>query len=67
MTKYQEDPTESNKRMLDLIEKTCIVIIDTNKTFRHEIIKKFLNFSKKQETESFRTINVVKNINVLAA
>ena len=67
MQKVAEDPSEVNRRMLEQVEKTCVVIIKTHTTFRNETIGKFLNFSNKQGTESFRTSDVVKSINVLAA
>ena len=67
MLKATEDPSEVNKRILEQVEKTCVVMMDTNRTFRNEIVGKFLNFSNKQGIESFRTSDVVKNINVLAA
>ena len=44
-----------------------MVMMDTNRTFRNEIVGRFVNFTAKQGTESFRTSDVVKNVNVLAA
>lgn len=67
LQKVAEDPSEVNKRILEQVEQTCVVMMDTNRTFRNETIGKFLNFSNKQGTESFRTSDVVKSINVLAA
>lgn len=66
MIKYQEDPKEVNKRILEQVEKTCIMIIEQHKEFRENLIAKFISFASKQDTSS-RTSDVIKNINVFAA
>lgn len=42
-------------------------MIDTNRTFRNEVVGRLVNFTAKQGTESFRTSDVVKSLSVLAA
>lgn len=67
MLNADKDPSEVNKRILEQVEQTCVVTMDTNRVFRNEVVTKFINFSGKQAQESFRGSDVVKNIPVFAA
>ena len=67
MLNADKDPSEVNKRILEQVEQTCVVTMDTNRVFRNEVVTRFINFSGKQAQESFRTSDVVKNIPVFAA
>jgi hypothetical protein len=67
MLDADKEKTDVRKRILEQVEQTCIVTMDTNRTFRNEVATKFINFSGKQAQESFRTSDVVKSISVFAA
>jgi len=67
MTKASTEPTEVNKRVLKQVEQTCVVMMDTERTFRNEVVGRLVDFTAKQGTASVRTSDVVKSINVLAA
>lgn len=67
MLKASKEPTEVNRRILEQVERTCVVTLETNRTFRNDVVGRLVNFASKQGNESHRTSDVIKNISVFAA
>ena len=44
LTKCKENPTEINQKMLQLIEQTCLKIVETSPTFKAETLNKIVQF-----------------------
>ncbi len=44
--KYEQEPTDMNKRILDIVEHTCIMIILTSKDFENQIKETVADFLK---------------------
>lgn len=65
MLDVQNDGTEARQRVYEHVEKTCVAVIQQNKTLQQDIIEKVAGFIKPKEGTSTRTSDVVKSVPVL--
>ena len=66
LEKFREDPSESNGKMLMMIELTCQKMLEQNTKLTDLVIEQVIAFAYQPDGVSTRTADVVKSVTVLA-